>query len=49
MSASRGFAWDYDVLADGTKARRSGFHEYVDTEAMFLRISDDFRRRRVIP
>ncbi len=43
------FAWDYDVLADGTKARRFGFHEYVDTEAMFLRIFDDFRRRRVIP
>ncbi|WP_164015528.1 SDR family oxidoreductase [Pyxidicoccus trucidator] len=43
------FAWDYDVIADGTKARRFGFHEYVDTEAMFLRIFDDFRRRRVIP
>lgn len=28
------FSWDYDVFADGSKARRLGFHEYVDTEAM---------------
>ncbi|PRX50170.1 nucleoside-diphosphate-sugar epimerase [Prauserella shujinwangii] len=43
------FAWDYDVIADGSKARRFGFHEYVDTEEMFLRIFDDLRKRRVIP
>ncbi len=43
------FSWDYDMFADGSKARRFGFHEYVDTEAMFLNIFDDFRRRRVIP
>ncbi|AEI43449.1 SDR family oxidoreductase [Paenibacillus mucilaginosus] len=43
------FSWDYDFFADGTKARRFGFHEYVDTEAMFLGIFDDLRRRRVIP
>lgn len=43
------FSWGYDMFADGSKARRFGFHEYVDTEAMFLRIFDDFRRRRVIP
>jgi nucleoside-diphosphate-sugar epimerase len=43
------FAWDYDVFADGTKARRFGFHEYVDSEAMFMRIFEDFRRRKVIP
>ncbi|MCP3141784.1 SDR family oxidoreductase [Pyxidicoccus xibeiensis] len=43
------FAWDYDVFADGTKARRSGFHEFVETEAMFLRIFQDLRRRKVIP
>ena len=30
------FGWDYDMFADGTKARRFGFHEYVETEAMFL-------------
>ena len=29
------FSWDYDLIADGSKARRYGFHEYVDTAAMF--------------
>lgn len=43
------FSWDYDFFADGTKARRLGFHEYVDTEVMFMDIFDDFRRRKVIP
>ena len=43
------FSWDYDFFADGTKARRLGFHEFVDTEAMFMNIFDDFRRRKVIP
>jgi hypothetical protein len=43
------FSWDYDFFADGTKARRLGFHEYVDTEAMFMNIFDDFRKRKVIP
>jgi nucleoside-diphosphate-sugar epimerase len=43
------FSWDYDMFADGSKARRFGFHEYVDTEAMFLSIFDDFRLRRIIP
>ncbi|MFD1953189.1 SDR family oxidoreductase [Paenibacillus thailandensis] len=43
------FSWDYDFFADGTKARRLGFHEFVDTEAMFISIFDDLRRRKVIP
>ena len=43
------FSWDYDFFADGSKARRLGFHEFVDTEAMFLAIFADLRRRRVIP
>jgi len=43
------FSWNYDFFADGTKARRLGFHEYVDTEAMFINIFDDFRKRKVIP
>lgn len=42
------FSWDYDMFADGSKARRFGFHDYVDTEAMFLDIFEDFRRRKVI-
>lgn len=43
------FAWDYDVFADSTKARRLGFHEFVETQAMFFRLFDDFRARRLIP
>lgn len=43
------FAWDYDVIADTSKSRRAGFHEYVDTEAMFLRIFQDLRDQRLIP
>ncbi|MBJ6759607.1 SDR family oxidoreductase [Myxococcaceae bacterium JPH2] len=43
------FSWDYDMFADGSKARRFGFHEYVDTEAMFLGLFEDLRRRRIIP
>jgi nucleoside-diphosphate-sugar epimerase len=43
------FSWDYDFFADGTKARRLGFHEFVDTEAMFMSVFEDFRRRRIIP
>lgn len=43
------FSWDYDLIADGSKARRFGFHDYVETEAMFMRLFDDLRRRKVIP
>lgn len=43
------FSWDYDMFADGSKARRFGFHEYVDTEKMFMDIFEDLRRRKVIP
>ncbi|MNC26752.1 hypothetical protein D3C75_748950 [compost metagenome] len=43
------FSWDYDFFADGSKARRLGFHEFIDTEAMFMNIFADFRSRKVIP
>jgi nucleoside-diphosphate-sugar epimerase len=43
------FAWDYDVIADTSKARRAGFHEYVDTELMFTRIFQDLRDQKLIP
>lgn len=43
------FSWDYDLFADSSKARRFGFHEYVETEAMFMNIFADLRRRRIIP
>ena len=43
------FAWDYDVIADTSKSRRAGFHTYVDSEAMFLRIFQSLRDQRLIP
>lgn len=43
------FSWHYDVFSDGSKARRFGFHEYVETEAMFTRIFEDLRQRKIIP
>ncbi|WP_032402660.1 SDR family oxidoreductase [Rhodococcoides fascians] len=43
------FSWDYDVISDGSKARRMGFHHFVDTEAMFAGIVADLRRQRIIP
>ncbi|MCS5497793.1 SDR family oxidoreductase [Cnuibacter physcomitrellae] len=43
------FSWDYDVIADTSKSRRAGFHEYVDTEAMFLSVFQDLRDQRIIP
>jgi nucleoside-diphosphate-sugar epimerase len=41
--------WDYDFFADGSKARRFGFHDYVETAEMFPRMFADLRARRVIP
>lgn len=43
------FGWDYDFFADGTKLRRAGFHEYIHTEEMFLRVFDDLKARKIIP
>jgi hypothetical protein len=43
------FSRDYDMFADGSKARRYGFHEYVDTEAMFPGTFAGLRRRKIIP
>jgi hypothetical protein len=43
------FSWDYDMFADGSKARRFGFHDYVETEGMFMGIFEDLRRRKIIP
>ncbi|KJF70659.1 NAD-dependent dehydratase [Agrobacterium arsenijevicii] len=37
------FSWNYDFFADGSKARRLGFHEHVDTAEMFFSVFDDLR------
>ena len=47
--ANYAFAPTWDVMLDNTKARRYGFQEFVDSEEMFLRIFEDFRRQRFIP
>ncbi len=39
------FSWDYDFFADGTKARRLGFHEFIDTEQMFYQLFDEMREK----
>jgi hypothetical protein len=43
------FSWDYDFFADGTKARRLGFHKFMDTKQMFYQLFDEMRKKRIIP
>ncbi len=43
------FSWEWDMFGDGSKARRLGFHDFVETEAMLLGLFDRFRDERVIP
>jgi len=43
------FGCDYDVMSDTTKIRQVGFHEAIDSEAMFLSLFDRLRHERIIP
>jgi nucleoside-diphosphate-sugar epimerase len=43
------FAPGFDVVSGLGKLRRFGFHEYVDTEAMFFRMWDEMRADKIIP
>ncbi|MGA8594442.1 MAG: SDR family oxidoreductase [Bryobacteraceae bacterium] len=43
------FNIDYDVMSDTTKCRKFGFHEWVDTEEMLLRLLAQFQKMRFIP
>lgn len=43
------FTPDYDMISDMGKARRYGFGDAVDSEEMFLRLWDEFRREKIIP
>jgi nucleoside-diphosphate-sugar epimerase len=47
--ADYAFAPHWDVVLDTTKLRKFGFHDYVDSEEMFFRIFNEFRRIRFIP
>jgi nucleoside-diphosphate-sugar epimerase len=43
------FSWNYDVLADASKARRFGFTEHIQTDQMFIDLIHDLRQQRIIP
>jgi len=43
------FRCDWDVITSTTKIRQAGFHDVVDSTAMFLRLFDEFRTRKAIP
>ena len=43
------FTPTFDIMSDTSALRRAGFHDVVDTEAMFFRLFDDYRRERIIP
>lgn len=43
------FSWDYDFLGDGSKARRFGFHEYVETKTMFVEMFEKLIAEGTIP
>ena len=43
------FGTDWDVMSDVTKSRLYGFHDVVDSEAMFVRLLRRFRDERIVP
>jgi nucleoside-diphosphate-sugar epimerase len=43
------FSWNYDFLSDSSKARRAGFHDYVETEEMFISLVRQLRDQKLIP
>lgn len=40
---------DYDVVSSTTRLRQAGFHDTVDTEAMFLGHLARYRAARLLP
>jgi nucleoside-diphosphate-sugar epimerase len=43
------FRVDWDAMSDTLKCRRDGFLEFMDTEAMYLRLIEELRAARFIP
>lgn len=43
------FSSDWDVMSDVTKSRMHGFHDVVDSEAMFERLLTRFRQQKIVP
>jgi nucleoside-diphosphate-sugar epimerase len=40
---------DFDLISDTTKARRFGFHDVVDSEAMLFEMLEQYRAARILP
>jgi len=43
------FGMDYDVMSSLNRCRLAGFHDTIDTTAMFLRYLDAYKAERVLP
>ncbi|WP_172327159.1 SDR family oxidoreductase [Mangrovicoccus sp. HB161399] len=43
------FNCDWDVISSTTRIRQAGFGTVADSEAMFLRLINEFKERKVIP
>lgn len=43
------FGQDYDVVSNLTRLRRSGFHDFLDTEEMLLSQLQQYRAARILP
>ncbi|MEM7775041.1 MAG: SDR family oxidoreductase [Pseudomonadota bacterium] len=43
------FTPEFDIMSSMTKARRYGFHEFIDSREMFLRQFDELRQNKIIP
>ena len=43
------FGANWDIMSDVTKSRLYGFHDVVDSEAMFVRLLRRFREERIVP
>jgi hypothetical protein len=43
------FGANWDVMSEVTKSRLYGFHDVVDSEAMFVRLLRRFRDERIVP
>lgn len=43
------FRLDHDMMSSTTRIRQAGFHEVVDSEAMFLRQLAQYREARILP
>ncbi len=43
------YGTDYDIVSSTTKLRQAGWHKMVDSEAMYPRLLQDLRDRRIIP